>query len=180
MPSDAGPAKKPSVAKRLELAFEALLFGSRWLTAPVYVCLVVLLALLVVIFVEHIVDLVPHLLSAKSENEIVVLALKLIDLALVINLVIIIMMAGFENFVSRMNLIDHEDRPEWLGKIDFGEMKLKVIGSIIAISGIFMLEDFLNIEQQSRELTLLQLAIFMAFVVAGLLMAWTEKLSDRH
>jgi uncharacterized protein (TIGR00645 family) len=59
-------------------------------------------------------------------------------------------------------------------------MKLKVIGSIIAISGIFMLEDFLNIEQQSRELTLLQLAIFMAFVVAGLLMAWTEKLSDRH
>lgn len=179
MTDEAGPVTQRSTAKRLELGFEALIFGSRWLTAPVYLCLVVLLAVLVIGLIEHLVALVPHVL-AMSETEIVVAALKLIDLSLVINLVIIIMMAGFENFVSRMSLAEHEDRPEWLGKIDFGEMKLKVIGSIIAISAISMLETLLNIEQEKSELTILQLAIFLAFVVAGLLMAWTEKLAGKH
>lgn len=179
MPSEAGPDKQRSAAKRLELGFEALIFGSRWLTAPVYLALVVLLAALVVGLVEHLVQLVPNVL-AMSETDTVIAALKLIDLSLVINLVIIIMMAGFENFVSRMSLEEHEDRPEWLGKIDFAEMKLKVIGSIIAIAAISMLETLLNIEQEKGEMIVLQLAIFLAFVVAGLLMAWTEKLAGRH
>jgi uncharacterized protein (TIGR00645 family) len=179
MPTEAGPKPERGIAKRLELVLEGVLFHSRWLTAPVYIAFVVLLVVLTIGFVEHLVELIPRV-PTMSETELVVAALKLVDLSLIINLVIIIMMAGFENFVSRLHSAEHEDWPDWLGKISFGEMKLKVIGSIIAISGISLLETLLDIEEEKSELILLRVAIFLAFVVGGVLMAWTEKLSNRH
>ena len=127
--------------RRLERGLESLLFASRWLLAPFYFGLAAGLVLLLARFVLSAVDLVLHGLSG-GEDHLIVAVLGLVDLSLVANLVLMVMFSGYENFVSRMHAGDHPDRPDWIGHTGFGELKLKLMTSIVAISAIHVLEDF--------------------------------------
>jgi len=160
----------------LEVAFERLLFSSRWLLAPFYLGLAISLALLLAKFTVSAADLVLHGLWG-SEDHLIVGVLGLIDISLMANLVLMVMFAGYENFVSRLGLHDHPDRPTWMGRVGFGELKLKLMTSIVAISAIHVLEDFMNVPTlQDRELAW-RAGLHLLFVVSGVLLALMDRVS---
>jgi uncharacterized protein (TIGR00645 family) len=130
---------------KVEDRFESLLFGSRWLAAPIYLGLVFALVMLLVVFMRQLFAIVPRLLELELQAA-VLATLSFIDIALIANLVLIVILAGYENFVSRIDIHDHEDRPTWMGKVDFSGLKLKLFSSIVAITGIELLKAFLAIE----------------------------------
>ena len=144
-------AKVPAPDTRLpfERILENGLFLSRWLMAPFYVGLVVALAMLLVVFVQELIHSVPLVMGAGAE-EIILTVLTLIDLSLAGNLVLIVIFSGYENFVSKINLEGHEDRPSWMGTLDFSGLKIKLVGSIVAISAISLLRAFMTITAGER------------------------------
>jgi uncharacterized protein (TIGR00645 family) len=162
----------------IERYLERGLFASRWLMAPFYVGLVVALAVLLVVFVHDIVAELPDL-ATLDEAKVILWVLTLIDLSLAANLILMVIFAGYENFVSKMDVENHPDRPTWMGKIDFSAMKLKLIASIVAISAIQLLKVFLSPASYSRETIIFLLAIHLTFVVSGVLMALTDYIADK-
>ena len=117
---------------------EATLFASRWLMAPFYLGLVLALAALLVVFAgEHILNMTPE--------GAILMGLSLIDLSLAGNLLLIVIFSGYENFVSKLDVGDRNERPVWMGTVDFTALKLKLISSIVAISAISLLRSFLKI-----------------------------------
>lgn len=169
--------------KRVERSLEALIFGSRWLLAPFYLGLVLGIALLLVKFVKTFVAAVPVVFSG-SGGEAMLAILSLVDIALVANLLIIIIFAGYENFVSKIDTAGHEDRPAWMGHVTFSDLKLKLIGSIVAISGIELLKYFVNVRQASRDDMMWALIIHVTLVFSGVMFALMDRLSgiraDNH
>lgn len=168
----------------LERKFEQGLFASRWLMAPMYLGLAVSLAMLTVIFLRELAYYVPQVLTMSVDKSILVV-LTLIDLTLAANLLLIVLFSGYENFVSKLDIGETEDRPSWMGTVDFGGLKMKLIASIVAISGIHLLKRFMEIGQASaeevfgdRELTWL-VTIHLVFVASGVLMAAMDWLSAR-
>jgi uncharacterized protein (TIGR00645 family) len=161
----------------IEGALEALLFASRWLMAPFYLGLVVGLAALLVTFVHELIAQLPLLLSLK-EADVILWLLALIDLSLVGNLLLTVILAGYENFVSKMEAKDHPDWPGWIGKVDFGGMKLKLIASIAAISAIHLLEIFMTPEKLDVTTLGWLLAIQLTVVVSGVLLAAMDYISE--
>jgi uncharacterized protein (TIGR00645 family) len=167
-----------AMMRSVERALEALLFASRWLMAPFYLGLVVALAALLVTFLHELVARLPQLLSLK-ETDVILWLLALIDLSLVGNLLMTVILAGYENFVSKMEAQDHPDWPSWIGRVDFGGMKLKLIASIAAISAIHLLEIFMTPEKLDVTTLGWLLAILLAVVVSGLLLAVTDYINER-
>jgi uncharacterized protein (TIGR00645 family) len=163
---------------RIERGLESAIFGLRWIMAPVYLGLMAVLALLAIRFGQEIVGAVGSF-SDMTTDDVVMLVLTLIDLTLAANLLVIVVMSGYENFVSRLGVEGHEDRPEWLGHVDFGALKLKLVASIVAISGIHLLKTFLEIHDTPRDEVLLQLAVHLGFCVTGVLLAWMDRLSHK-
>ena len=127
--------------KSLEKFMENLMFASRWLLAPFYFGLIISLFLLLIVFVKEIFHFVSHF--SMNETDLILFILTLIDLSFAGNLLIIVIFSGYENFVSKINIKNHEDKPEWMGTVDFGGLKLKLVSSIVAISGIHLLKIFL-------------------------------------
>ncbi|MCK2088064.1 TIGR00645 family protein [Thauera aromatica] len=165
--------------KRLESAFEHVLFASRWLMAPVYFGLVLAMLLLLVKFGKEIVRLFAGIFTA-SGGELIIGVLSLVDIALIMNLLIIIMFSGYENFVSKMeDLHSHRDRPDWMGHIGFSDLKLKLIGSIVAISGIELLKAFMNVANLTDSHLGWMVGIHLTFVVSGLLYAAMDRLAGK-
>lgn len=165
--------------KKIENAFEHVLFGSRWLLAPVYLGLVLALGILLFKFGKQVWLLVGKL-GAATDADIIIGVLSLVDITLVMSLLIIIILSGYENFVSKMDdLHGHEDRPEWMGHIGFSDLKIKLIGSIVAISGIELLKAFMNVDNLSDRNMGWMVGIHMTFVVSGVLYAVMDKLSHR-
>ena len=167
-----------SQASFVERALENLLFASRWLMAPFYLGLIVSLAVLMVKFVQELIHYAEDFWFAK-ETDVILGALTLVDLSLAGNLLVMVIFAGYENFVSKIDLGDHPDRPDWLGKIDFSAMKLKLIASIVAISGIHLLKRFMTIEEVSKDDLGWLVGIHMAFVVSGVLLALMDWITAR-
>ena len=171
-------AKVPAPDTRMpfERILENGLFLSRWLMAPFYVGLVVALGMLLVVFVQELIHSVPLVMGAGAE-EIILTVLTLIDLSLAGNLVLIVIFSGYENFVSKINLEGHEDRPSWMGTLDFSGLKIKLVGSIVAISAISLLRAFMTITQANAvdEVRIFWLVILhVTFVVSGLLFAMMD------
>lgn len=161
----------------IERALEKFLFSSRWLLAPFYVGLVVALAMLLLKAMQELFHFVLHALTA-TESDIILGVLTLIDLTLTGSLVIIVIFSGYENFVSRIDASQHEDWPEWMGKIDFTGLKLKLMSSIVAISAIQVLKAFMNQAKISdRDLTWL-VVIHLVFVFSGVILALTDRISE--
>ncbi|MBO1924708.1 TIGR00645 family protein [Thiomicrorhabdus sp. 6S3-12] len=165
--------------KRVETFFEGLLFASRWLMAPVYLGLVMAMIILLFKFGKELLDLALSLGSASSGN-IIIGVLTLVDVALIMNLLIIIIFSGYENFVSKMDLENHEDRPEWMGHIGFSDLKIKVIASIVAISGIELLKAFMNVEEFSDKHLAWMIGLHVTFVVSGVMYALMDRLGHNN
>jgi uncharacterized protein (TIGR00645 family) len=160
----------------IERALERLIFFSRWLLAPFYVMLIVTLLGLLLKAGQETLHFITHAISA-SEADVILGVLALVDLTLTGSLVVIVIFSGYENFVSRIDIDDAVDWPEWMGKIDFSGLKLKLLSSIVAISAIQVLKAFMNLKNISdRELGWL-VGIHLLFIISGLLMALTDKLS---
>ncbi|MDX2235475.1 MAG: TIGR00645 family protein [Hyphomonadaceae bacterium] len=179
-PSEAGPVTDS--APPVERAIEAVIFQSRWLMAPMYLGLVACLAILCIIFFRELVSKAP-LLMTMGENEVILLVLTLIDLSLAGNLVLIVLFSGYENFVSKIEAAHGDrDRPSWMGTLDFSGLKIKLIASIVAISGIHLLKVFMNVDDYTiTQLTWLTV-IHVTFVLSGIAFAtmdWIEAKAHR-
>lgn len=164
----------------IQSAIERFLFASRWLLAPFYLALVVCLFFLLMKGMQELWHFALLLPSAK-EVDVILGVLKLIDLALMGSLIVIVIFSGYENFVSKIEARDHPDWPEWMAKIDFSGLKLKLLSSIVAISGIQLLKNFMDIgEMTDRELGW-AVGIHMTFVFSGLILAYTDKIAgEKH
>jgi uncharacterized protein (TIGR00645 family) len=161
--------------KKIEFVIELLIFSGRWLMAPIYLGLLIVLGAITVKFVEELVITIPSILHMQ-ERDWVIFVLSLVDLALLANLVTMIIFVGYENFVSKLHTGSHEDRPAWMEHLDFGGLKIKLIGSIVAISAIHLLQTFMNIANFSKADVAWQLAIHLGFVVSGVLLAVMDRL----
>ncbi|HRD28439.1 MAG TPA: TIGR00645 family protein [Caulobacter sp.] len=175
---------KPAVERFLERG----LFASRWLMAPMYVGLVIALLALIVIFAQELIHAVPPILSGSAHAEdAILLALSLIDLSLAGNLVLIVIFSGYENFVSKLDIGETEDRPSWMGTVDFSGLKMKLVASIVAISAIALLKAFLEASEGAGSIDATRMmwlvVIHLTFVVSGVLLAlmdWLASLTDKH
>ena len=169
----------------LEIRFERGLFASRWLMAPMYLGLVVALAMLTVVFLRQLIYYVPQALSMDAEEAILVI-LTLIDLTLAGNLLLIVLFSGYENFVSKLDISDNVDRPSWMGTVDFADLKMKLIASIVAISGIYLLKQFMEIGNQATldaPYLMWLVIIHLTFVCSGVLLAlmdWMAAVSKKR
>ena len=162
----------------IERAIERLLFGSRWLLAPFYIALTIGLLELLVKTGERVYDLVKGFVGL-SESGMILGVLSLVDLTLTASLVVIVIFSGYVNFVSRIDASEHRDWPQWMANIDFSELKLKVMASIVAISAIKLLEAYMDINQESdRDLWFLA-GMHLTFVVSALLLALADRVGHR-
>jgi len=163
--------------KKVERFLEVLMFNSRWLLAPFYIGLVIGIAMLLVKFVQEFLHIVPYIFE-KSESEVVLAILTLVDMSLVANLLIIIIFSGYENFVSKIDTANHEDRPEWMGKVDFSGLKVKLIASIVAISAIELLKAFVNVAAYTTEQLAWKVGIHVVLISSGVLFALMDKIAE--
>lgn len=162
--------------KRVELVLEKGLFNSRWLMAPIYVGLVGALVFLLVVFVKQFIYYGSQLWLFDS-SEVILAVLSLIDLSLTGNLLLIVIFSGYENFVSKMEISHHEDQPEWKGSVDFATLKLKLVASMVAISGIHLLQAFMDVEKiRSNEIKWM-VTIHLIFVISGVLLALMDRIA---
>ncbi len=164
---------------RFERFIAALLYGSRWIMAPCYLGLI---GALVVVLVEFFRELAAAFsrLGDMASADVILAVLKLIDLLLVGNLLLIMSFAGVETFVSKAAANDGRDRPEWMGKVDFSGLKLKVIVSLVAITAVDLLESYVEISTVDKTDLFWQLVILGTFVLTGVLLAWMDKLAETH
>jgi uncharacterized protein (TIGR00645 family) len=161
-----------------ERIIEWVIFSSRWLLAPIYLGLAFGLVVLVIKFAQHAVELLSHVITTDGDSTTVGI-LALIDLALMGSLVLMVMFAGYENFVSKLDHVGHKDKPSWMGHVDFSDLKLKLMASIVAISAIHVLGSFMNIDRLSDRSLAWSVGIHMAFVVSGVLLAIMDRLAGK-
>ena len=166
---------------KIESGLERFIFNSRWLLAPFFVGLVISIMLLLVKFVQELVHLISHVVTA-NESDVVIGVLALIDLTLIGSLLLMIIFSGYEIFVSKIDVDGHADKPDWMGKVDFSGLKLKVIGAIVAISAIHLLKTFVEITDEPTagnvEMFKWEVTIHMAFVVSGVLVALMDRIAS--
>jgi uncharacterized protein (TIGR00645 family) len=177
----------------VEHTLEVIVFNSRWMLAPFYLGLVVGIGMILVKFGQELFHILPHVFQG-TESELILAVLTLVDMSLVANLLLIIIFSGYENFVSKIDTAGHEDRPEWMGKVDFSGLKVKVIASIVAISAIELLKAFVNVGAQidaaaatpgaewtwtaADKAIAWKVGIHMILVVSGVLFATMDKIAE--
>ena len=159
--------------KRLELFVEGVILASRWLLVVFYIGLALALALYAVNFGRKLWEFATGLFLLDEADSILKM-LGLIDAALIASLVVMVIISGYENFVSRF---DHEDDVHWLGEIDVGSLKIKVASTIVAISSIHLLQVFLNVENYSGEKLMWYTLIHLAFVASALFLAFIDRIA---
>jgi len=159
---------------------ERVLFASRWLLAPMYFGLALSMVVLLVKFAQRAIVLFTDILVTDT-NTTIVEVLALVDLSLMANLVIMVMFAGYENFISKMELEGNHDKPDWMGHVGFGDLKLKLLASIVAIAAIHVLESFMKVANYTDRELAWDVGILLVFVVSGLLLAIMDRIAgDRH
>ena len=173
---------QPDRSPFLERAVETIIYGSRWLMAPVYLGLIAALAILIITFFRELYLQAPLILE-MDETDIILLVLTLVDLSLAGNLVLIILFTGYESFVSKIELAHKDrDRPDWMGTLDFSGLKIKLIASIVAISGIHLLKIFMNLDQYAGDQVRWYVIIHLTFIFSGVAVAamdWIEEKAHR-
>lgn len=163
----------------MEKIIERALYTGRWLLAPIYLGLTLGLLMLGIKFFEEVIHVFPLILDMK-ETDFVLRLLSLIDLALVGGLLVMVMLSGYENFVSSIDLDENTERLSWIGKLDAGSLKQKVAASIVAISSIHLLQAFMNAEQIDNDKLMWYVIIHMTFVFSAIGMAFVDRLNIRH
>jgi len=172
------------------------IFASRWLQAPLYLGLIIAQLVYVVVFMIdlwHLIETVFHDITHLNEATIMLAVLGLIDVVMIANLLIMVIMGGYEIFVSRLRINDHPDQPDWLNHVNANILKVKLAISIISISSIHLLRTFIEVgdlgartdesvtgETYTSEGVFWQVIIHLAFIVSALALAWIDKVSTRH
>ena len=165
---------------KIEHLLEKVIFAGRWLLAPLYIGLLAALLPILYRFGHSFWHMMSHI-SSLSSGEITLEVLELLDTVLLGNLIIIVLFAGYENFVSKIAIAEGaEDRPHWMGHVDYSGLKIKLIGSLVAISVIELLKDFMQEGPFDNKREAWRVGIHMTFVVSGLLFALMETIADRH
>jgi uncharacterized protein (TIGR00645 family) len=172
--SDSAPSS--TEAGRLELGIERVIVASRWLQLPLYLGLVFVLGVVVVKFPFKLWELLRQALVV-DEGDLVLGVLSLVDLILVANLVVMVIISGYENFVSRIDAATSMERLAWFGKLDHGSLKIKLATSIVAISSIHLLQRFLEVLTVANEKLYVLMVMHMTFVVSALLLTVIDRLS---
>lgn len=157
---------------------ESFIFASRWIQAPLYLGLIVAQVVYCWLFMVELSHLVHNAIDTAhiSEADVMLAVLGLIDVVMIANLLIMVIVGGYETFVSRLNLEDHPDQPEWLSHVNAGVLKVKLATALIGISAIHLLKTFINAGQLDDRIVLWQVVIHMVFVVSAMAMAYTDKL----
>ncbi|GBG02855.1 UPF0114 protein [Azospira sp. I13] len=157
---------------------ERLIFSSRWLQAPLYLGLIVAQGIYVVQFMmelSHLVADIAHLDEAKT----MLIVLGLIDVVMIANLLIMVIIGGYETFVSRLDIEGHPDQPEWLSHVNAGVLKVKLATALIGISSIHLLKSFINAAQLEDRVLTWQVGIHIVFVFSAFMMAITDKVMNQ-
>lgn len=162
--------------QRIERALEATLFASRWLLAPFYLGLAAGVAILLIKFMQELFHL-GQIAIAGTEADAILGVLTLVDLALTGSLLLIVILSGYENFVSKIDHSRHKDWPEWMGTIDFTALKIKLLGSIVAISAIQLLKQFMAVKSATDRELMWYVIIHVVFVVSSVLLALSDRIS---
>jgi uncharacterized protein (TIGR00645 family) len=152
-----------------------VLFGSRWLQVPFYLGLIGAQLVYVVHFMVELEHLVVGTLTL-SEEAIMLIVLGLIDVVMISNLLIMVIVGGYETFVSRLNLEGHPDEPEWLSHVNANVLKVKLATAIIGISSIHLLKTFINAPNLTDKVLLWQTVIHMTFVASAISIAYIDRL----
>ena len=168
---------------RIETLLEGGMFKSRWILAPFYVGLALSLFLLLFKFGVELLEAFESIVSMTTD-EVTLAILSLIDISLAANLVLIVVFSGYETFVSKIDTGDNEDRPSWMGTLDFSGLKMKLIGSIVAISAISLLRAFMSVMEPhaafDKERLMWLVFLHLTFVVSGVLFALMDWIHTLH
>lgn len=156
---------------------EKFIFGSRWLQAPLYVGLIVAQGVYVCQFMVELWHLVSEL-GHLDETKTMLIVLGLIDVVMIANLLIMVIVGGYETFVSRLDLDHHPDQPEWLSHVNAGVLKIKLAVALIGISSIHLLKTFINAGQIEDRVILWQMSIHALFILSAFMMAVTDKVMN--
>jgi uncharacterized protein (TIGR00645 family) len=156
-------------------ALEGFIFWSRWLQAPLYVGLIVAQGVYVYQFMHELAILVTKA-GTLSEAEVMLIVLGLIDVVMIANLLIMVIIGGYETFVSKLDLEGNPDQPEWLSHVNAGVLKVKLAVALISISSIHLLRTFINAAQVDDRVIVTQVAIHMSFLISAIAIAWTDKI----
>ena len=177
----ARPAARKHPLKHVEHTVEWLLLATRWLLLPLYAMLMAVLVIFAINAAQEIGDLFADA-SSVTETELILSSLALIDLTLVGGLLVMVALSGYETFVSRFDNADDVEKPEWLGKLDLGTVKLKLAASIVAISGIHLLKQYMSTDKADNERLLTLAAVHLSFVASALLLALIDRtaFADKH
>ena len=170
------PPRKSEETVDVERLIERVLFASRWLLAPIYLGLSLALLALGIKFFQELWHLLSHI-AEIAESDMILVILAMIDMALVASLVVMVMFSGYENFVSRIDLEEGEERLYWLGKLDAGTLKLKVAASIVAISSIHLLQAFVNVPNVANDKLMWYVILHMTFVLSAVLMGVLDRMA---
>ena len=160
---------------KIETAFEAIIFASRWIQAPLYAGLIIGGLLYAYKFTVELIHLVTHA-NEITESQMLLGVLTLVDITMVANLLVMVIIGGYSTFVSKMNIGSHEDKPEWLEKVDAGTLKVKLAASLVGVSGIHLLQIFINIKNQNKEDVMWQVIIHFIFLISTIMLAYSDKL----
>lgn len=166
-----------SAVNRLEM----FIFWSRWLQAPLYLGLIVAQFVYVYLFLTELSHLVHNAFGSGKidETEIMLIVLGLIDVVMIANLLIMVIIGGYETFVSRLDLDGHPDQPEWLSHVNAGVLKIKLSAAIIGISSIHLLKTFINAENISEHTIKWQVLIHLTFLLSALAMVWVDRVMNQ-
>lgn len=165
------PNNQPPALTRLENG----IFSSRWLQAPMYLGLVIAQTMYMFSFGKELLHLIAGVPTMK-ETEVLLMVLSLVDIVMVANLVYMVIIGGWETFVSRLYLNGHPDKPDWLNHIDAGVLKIKLALSLVTISSIHLLKTFIDAENVPNDKIIFQIGIHMTFVLSAIALAFTDKL----
>lgn len=151
------------------------IFMSRWLQAPLYIGLIVGLIIYVYHFGVELFKVITHI-NTLDNNQLMLSVLNLIDVVMIANLLIMVIIGGYETFVSRLNIKGHADHPEWLDEVNAGTMKVKLAIALVAISSIHLLATFIDPSTQTSNTIMWQVIIHMTLVVSALAVAFSNRL----
>lgn len=158
--------------------FNKLIFSSRWMQAPLYFGLIVAQGVYVYHFMVELIHLIQKTANI-TETEIMLIVLGLIDVVMIANLLIMVIIGGYETFVSRLYTEDHPDNPEWLSHVNASTMKIKLSMALIGISSIHLLKTFINAPHLDEKTMMWQVVIHLTFVFSAMAMAYTDRLMQK-
>ncbi|KAE9526444.1 MULTISPECIES: TIGR00645 family protein [Testudinibacter] len=155
--------------------FSKIIFASRWIQLPIYIGLIVVQMVYAYKFIKSLWELLVNL-NQMNENMVMLAVLNLIDVVMIANLLIMVIVGGYETFVSRLNTDDHPDQPEWLNHVNASVLKVKLSMAIISISSIHMLQTFINVGNLPEKQMMWQLLLHLGFLASALAMAYTDRI----